>query len=58
MYACSLGTLWGEHPSEQVGSIVSKYFGGISRIWLLNFSVYVSALFQTCVLYFAYSKLC
>lgn len=22
MYACSPGTLWGEHPSEQVGSIV------------------------------------
>lgn len=22
MYACNPGTLWGEHPSEQVGSIV------------------------------------
>lgn len=22
MYACSPGTLWGEHPSKQVGSIV------------------------------------
>lgn len=22
MYACGPGTLWGEHPSEQVGSIV------------------------------------
>jgi hypothetical protein len=30
MYACGPGTLWGEHPSEQVESIV-QHLGNISQ---------------------------